>query len=601
MASGPATIVAVLGVLACRAAYVPLSTANPDARLRTVLADAEVAVVVTDELGASRPAVAGRPIVTVGAAEVAQHPVPGAAAFGAAVRIEAGPIEARPEDPAYVIYTSGSTGEPKGVVVEHAQLAASTAARRQVYRAWEQPGGAVFLMVSPLSFDSSVAGIFGTLTAGGRLIVATGEQARDPDALVQLIAEHGVSQLLCVPTLYAAVLNSAARAGGDLLRSLRVVTTAGEALPQDLLDRHFAVAASAERSVALVNEYGPTETTVWASFQVFCRPAPVSIGGPVPGVELRVCDDTGAAVHRGEIGELYVGGAGVTRGYLGRPDASAAVFGPEPGTVGAAALWYRTGDLVRWNDQDRLDFVGRRDNQVKVGGHRVELGAVEVALRSLAGVREAAAVVDGAATIVGFVVAPEGLAIDEARRQLAEQLPSVMVPRKFRILGKLPLTANGKLDRRALQGMAAERPGTSSSGWAATTTEVVAKVSAAWAETLGVSEVPRNVNFFDLGGNSLAVFTLRDALERHVGARPSVVNLFQHTTVAAQAQLLSGAGEESATATLSRDGAAARRARLLRERRVAASSPSLERAGHGGQAERPEQPLSATTEGVQGR
>ncbi|MER6120763.1 AMP-binding protein [Streptomyces sp. NPDC001743] len=276
------------------------------------------------------------------------------------------------DDAAYLIYTSGSTGEPKGVVVEHGQLAASTLARRTVY-----PGTPVFLLVSPLAFDSLVAGLWGTLTAGGHLVVATPDEVRDPERLVELIDHHQVTQLLCVPSLYSVLLDAAHSLSGARLGSLETVVVAGEPLPPELVDRHFALRTG---PTVLVNEYGPTGTTVWASYRRFDAPGPVSIGRAVPGATLHLLDDElrpvpprrrGRAVHRRR--------RGVPR--LPRPAGGHRPRLPRRSLHGhARARMYRTGDRARWNADGAIAFLGRRDHQVKIRGHRVELPMVEAQL-----------------------------------------------------------------------------------------------------------------------------------------------------------------------------------------------------------------------------
>ncbi|MEU7935783.1 non-ribosomal peptide synthetase [Microbispora bryophytorum] len=532
-----AMVASVLGVLRAGAAYVPLDLGHPDGRIAEVLRDARVAAAVVTPVTAPRLPGLGVPLVDArdaagdGAGET-ETGVP-------AVTVTAG-------DAAYVIYTSGSTGEPKGVVVEHGQLAASTLARRLVY-----PGPAAFLLVSPLAFDSSVAGLWGTLTAGGRLVVATADEVRDPERLAGLIEEHRVTRLLCVPSLYRVLLDAAERAGRHVLSSLETVVVAGEALPEELVKRHFRL--HHPRPVTLVNEYGPTEATVWASYRRFDGPGPVSIGVPVPGVRLYVLDETLRPVPRGTEGELCIGGAGVSRGYLGRPDQTAAAFVEDPFAGFPGARMYRTGDIVRWNDDGTLDFRGRRDHQVKIRGHRVELGAVEEALRGLPGVRDAAVVPDGAHTrLTGFVVAVPGTLPEPLREQLTRRLPEVMVPARIEMLDALPVTVNGKVDRAALSAAAERSYGGGEPAQAvARGDDLTSRVAAAWAEVLKRRHVPADVNFFDLGGNSLAMFQLQDALERHTGTRPSVVSLFRRTTVAAQAALIRDGG---ATAEAARPG-----------------------------------------------
>ncbi|WP_331742148.1 non-ribosomal peptide synthetase [Streptomyces sp. NBC_01006] len=579
-----AMVAAVLGALRAGAAYVPVDPANPDARIAAVLADAGVAaVLVTGELGQRIT----EPGLTVVAADEDALREPGEGVVAGKPAGEVLPVvKTRPEDPAYLIYTSGSTGTPKGVVVEHAQLAASTLARREVY-----PDRPVFLLLSPLAFDSSVAGLWGTLTAGGQLVVAGPDEYRDPEALLGLIERHAVTHLLCVPSLYDAILTAAERLG-RLPAGLTTVITAGEALSEDLLRRHAGLLGA----TALVNEYGPTEATVWASYRRFEAAGPVDIGGPVPGALLYVLDRAGRLVPPGVTGELHIGGAGVSRGYFGQPQATAKSFVPDP-FAGGDARMYRTGDLVRWSGTGTLEFLGRRDNQVKIRGHRVELGAVESALRSCPGIRDAVAVADAAGTrLTGFVVTSDPAALDSVRERLARVLPAAAVPARLRAVDAFPVTVNGKADRAALatlpeqEAQAAQEavlggvPGEHAApapaadgvnvngvnGVNAVNSggDTVAQVSAAWAEVLEISSVPTGVNFFDLGGHSLLIMRLQEALGRHTGVRPSVVELFRCSTVDAQAELVRAGGGADAAAAAPADGRAerARRERAARAR-----------------------------------
>ncbi|WP_405431222.1 non-ribosomal peptide synthetase [Micromonospora sp. NBC_00617] len=547
----PAMVAAVVGILRAGAAYVPVDPAWPDRRITEVLDDAGVAAVVCAGGDASRLAGTTVPVVLAGEHEPDGQPAEPSTEL---VSDDAG---------AYVIYTSGSTGEPKGVLVTHGQLAASTLARRLVY-----PGAPTFLLVSPLAFDSSVAGLWGTLTAGGTLVVASRAEVRDPEQLVELIRRHNVTQTLCVPSLYGVLLDAARRAGVGALDSLQTVVVAGEPLPEQLVERHFA---ELRAGVTLVNEYGPTEATVWASYRAFDAPGPVSIGGPIPGARLYVLDDDLRPVPPGTVGELCVGGAGVTAGYLGRPDATAKAFPLDPFTPVANARMYRTGDRVRWNPDGTLHFVGRQDHQVKIRGHRVELGAVESALAAVPGIRDAVVLPDsGHSVLVGFVRADPGIDPKQVHDALAERLPQAMIPSHIRVLDHFPLTFSGKVDREQLRA-AADEP-TAAPAPQAPQAGVVAGVTAAWSEVLKIAQVPADGNFFDLGGHSLAMFQLQDALERHTGVRPSVVALFQHTTVSAQADLVTAGGTSTGQSAPDRSAAVARRARAVRARRQRANS-----------------------------
>ncbi|MFD3694914.1 amino acid adenylation domain-containing protein [Streptomyces sp. NPDC058646] len=529
--------VAVLGTVFAGAAYVPLDPGHPDARIAKALRDCGATVVLATGDCAERARRLGATVV---------DPERSGREDGFT------PVVPRERDEAYVIYTSGSTGEPKGVVIEHGSLAVSTAARRAFY-----PGRPVFLLVSPLAFDSSAAGLWGTLTAGGRLVVADDDEVRDPERLIALVERHGVTHLLCVPSLHGLLLRAAEHAGVTALRTLREVITAGEPLTERLLHHHFGLLPG----VALVNEYGPTEASVWSSARRYLEPGPVGIGGPVPGYRLHVLDHALRPVPPGAPGELHVGGPGVGRGYLGRPGATAEAFLPDPFAGEPGARMYRTGDRVRRTADGTLVYLGRTDDQVKVRGHRIQPGEVEEALRAVEGVEDAAVVARDAATLVAFLTGRPA-SPDHVRRAVAATLPTFMVPGAVHVVDRLPRTANGKTDRRALEELAAAPvpvppPAAAQAAGSRPVRSRHAEVAAAWAEVLKVPDVPEDVNFFDLGGHSLLVPVLQEALHRRTGVRIPVLDLFRHGTVADTAALLAGRTAGGGTGSAAGAGPAA--------------------------------------------
>jgi amino acid adenylation domain-containing protein len=405
---GAAMVAAALGVLLSGGAYVPLHLTSPDHNLARVITNARLGALVVSDYTATRVP-NGPPAVMVGTG-------PKDTSRFSALKVSSTPGT----QPAYLIYTSGSTGEPKGVVVSHDQLGASTLARREVY-----PGRPVFLLLSPLAFDSSVAGLWGTLTAGGRLVVAAADEVADPERLLTLVANEDITHLLCVPSLYSTLLDVAERDGTGHLISLQTVIVAGEALHANLVQRHFELH---QAGVALVNEYGPTEATVWASYRRFTEPGPVSIGGPIPGAFLYVLDESQRPLGVSQPGELYIGGLGVADGYFEQPAATARAFLPDPFAVIPGARMYKTGDQVSWNKDGTLSFLGRLDQQVKIRGHRIELGAVEEELMTCPGIRNAVVVPTHAADkIVAFVIAVDGFSQENTKLRL----PSVFRHRQF--------------------------------------------------------------------------------------------------------------------------------------------------------------------------
>ncbi|MFG3700905.1 amino acid adenylation domain-containing protein [Micromonospora sp. NPDC047620] len=463
-------VVAILAVLKSGAAYVPVDTGYPAGRIAYLLADSEPALVL------ATPDTAG--LVPAGAL-VLDGPVDGDDAdLTDADRVT--PL--RPEHPAYVIYTSGSTGRPKGVVVEHRAVTAYLAWARDTY-----PGLAgTALLHSPVSFDLTVTGLLGPLTAGGTVRLAAIDEAAarvgDRPAFLKVTPSH-------LPLLDAELSPTT-----DLV-------IGGEALTAEQL----ADWRAAQPGVAVINEYGPTEATVGC---VAARVAPgeelpagaVSIGRPTWNTRVYLLDAALNPVPPGVAGELYVAGDQLARGYLRRPGLTAERFLPCPyGPPGQRM--YRTGDLARWRADGTLDYLGRRDNQVKIRGMRIELGEIESALLARPDVREAAVVVrtdSGEPTLVGYVVG----AADEAAlaADLARELPAHLVPAAFVRLDALPLTPNGKLDAAALPAPAAVE---AADAFVAPRTDAEALVAEVYADILQVDKVGALDDFFALGGNSL--------------------------------------------------------------------------------------------------
>ncbi|HEY6309437.1 MAG TPA: amino acid adenylation domain-containing protein [Streptosporangiaceae bacterium] len=501
-------IIAVLGAVFAGAAYVPVDPDQPVQRVQAMLADCGAVALLTTRDAAERGRRSGIPVVEVEQASAGRG-------------LDA-PVPVRPEDPAYVIYTSGSTGRPKGVLIEHRSLGASTAARRAAYS-----DNQVFLLLSALAFDSSAAVIWGALTSGGCVVVAAADEVPDPEGLIRRIESCAVTHMLCVPSLYTLLLDAAEASGGGSLRSLGEVIIAGDVLPDEILTRHFRVLPG----VRLVNEYGPTETAVWASYHRYLSAAPVDIGTPVPGYRLYVLDHALRPTPQGVDGELFIGGPGVAQGYLNQPGATAAAFLPDPFGGQPGGRMFRTSDRVRWTPRGTLQFLGRTDDQIKVRGHRIAPAEVEQVLRAADGVRDAAVVAHSPTALTAFVVGPADP--DLVRRAARDVLPGYMVPDRIHVVDRLPLSENGKLDRRRLEREAAERATTPAAGPGVLPTPGRnADVAAAWSDVLGIPDIPEEANFFDVGGHSLLMPTLQEALWRRTGVRLAVADLFRYTTVA---------------------------------------------------------------------
>jgi amino acid adenylation domain-containing protein len=496
-----ALIEAILGVQLAGAAYVPIDPATPPERRRAMIELAGLDVVLVDrttERGFTD--IDTVDIDTVGIDTVDAETLEGI--DDASTRLQTAHAAGLPEGdrPAYVIFTSGSTGEPAAVEVTHANLAASLAARPVFY------GPAAperFLLTPSIGFDSSMVGIYWPLVSGGAIVLPDDDGVRDVDRLASLIAAQDVSHLLMVPSLYRALL---AR-GHDHLVGLRTVVVAGEACPPDLVVEHHRRLPRVE----LVNEYGPTEATVWATAHR-CLPDedPVPIGTPVAGCRIRIADDRQRPLAPGAPGELLIAGPGVVGGYVaGRSDSD---FVEVDGH-----RWYRTGDLARVDTEGRLVFLGRVDDQLNVGGQRVEPAEIERHLLRLSGVRDAvvvAATIDGRQALVAHLVADRDL-VDgtSVRHHLADHVTAV--PRRIVFHDELPRTSNGKLDRRRAARLdAGGAVGTGAS-----------RLVEIWRRALQRDDLGGDADFFASGGDSLAAVEIVSAVGELTGADITVSTL----------------------------------------------------------------------------
>ena len=386
-------VVGLFGVLKAGGAYVPLDPSYPTERLQYLLQDSAPKLLLTQSRVRSRVGGTQALLIELDGqwGEIERQP---------RRNLPAGHLGVRADHLAYVIYTSGSTGKPKGVMVEHGHLVSSTVARWHTY-------GSVgrFLLLSPLSFDSSVAGIFGTLTGAGTLVIASQEATRDLSLLSAAIRDFRIATLLCIPSLYQRLL---VLSGAELSRTeLTRVIVAGEACPPALPLESARYAPE----ITVYNEYGPTECTVWTTVYECppqASPSSTPIGRPVPHAQVHILDEQCKPVPAGVAGEICIGGAAVTRGYLNRPELTAERFITSPITHNAKDRLYRTGDIGRWRADGNLEYLGRNDQQVKIRGYRIELGEIEAALASHTGVAQAAVLAredePGEKRLVGYVV-----------------------------------------------------------------------------------------------------------------------------------------------------------------------------------------------------
>ena len=494
---GPEMVVALLGVLAAGAAYLPLDPEYPAARRADMVADAAPALVIGRDLEL-------------------------AATDGRA----APPLLAQGAHPAYVIYTSGSTGRPKGVVITHGAL--STFVDAIAPHVPFAPGQR-HLAVTTIGFDISILEILVPLCRGAELWLADRDTARDPRRLAVLIRAARPTSMQATPSHWRMLIQQ----DPGCLSGLRILC-GGEALPREL------ARALQERGAAVLNLYGPTEATIWASVHTLrsadlaaAAAAVVTIGRPLAGYRMLVLDASLEPVPPGVVGELYVAGSALARGYLKRPALTAERFVADPHGAPGERI-YRSGDLARWRADGELDFLGRADEQVKLRGFRIEPGEIETLLKRQEGVADAVVVVREQALLAYVVPMPGREASAEALRlALAEQLPDYMVPAAIMALERMPLTANGKLDRRALpdptwSGGVYREPGT----------PMETQLCALFAEVLGLERVGIDDNFFASGGHSLLATRLASRLRDQFQIDLPLKALFEHPTVAGIAVLL---------------------------------------------------------------
>ncbi|HVQ32095.1 MAG TPA: amino acid adenylation domain-containing protein, partial [Vicinamibacteria bacterium] len=512
-------VVGLLGVLKAGAAYVPLDPAFPQARLVHMLDDARLPLVLTQsELVDALPRT-GVPRLFLDRHEV--------------LEVEGDEGDALPtgslDGLAYVIYTSGSTGRPKGVEVGHRGLTNFLCSMRN------EPGLTetdVLVSVTTLSFDIAGLELYLPLLAGARLVVARRDVAQDGRQLASLLRDSGATVLQATPATWR-MLEASGWEGDAKLR----VFCGGEALSRDLARTLLS------RGEALFNLYGPTETTIWSTVErVSVADRPVPIGRPIANTTLYVLDERLQPSALGVPGELYIGGDGVARGYLGRPELTAERFVPDPFAGQGGRRLYRTGDLVRRLSDGRLEYLGRQDDQAKIRGFRVELGEIETALTQHPFV-EAATVVarddsSGQKRLFAYFVARADRApsATELRAFLGERLPAYMVPSGFSRLDALPLTPNGKVDRRALPAIAPARSGLGALVPARTPIE--AELVAVWRDVLRVPELGVHDSFFELGGHSILATQMVSRVRDSLGVELPVRRVFETPTVAGLAEWL---------------------------------------------------------------
>ncbi|MFH8972853.1 amino acid adenylation domain-containing protein [Streptomyces sp. NPDC017890] len=532
-------VTGVLAVLATGAAWVPLDLRAPRARTAGLLEDSGAGVLFT---GPGQEGLAGEVLAGAGAGPVR-------VAWEAAVADDdGGPVvpAGDPDDLAYVIFTSGSTGRPKGAMVHRAGMVNHLLAKVDDLRLTADD---TVVHNAPVTFDISVWQMLAPLITGGRLVVVDRETAADPQELFGCVAAERVTVLEVVPSLLKAAVDSWAEGlERPSLEPLRWLMVTGEALPADLARRWTALAPK----IPLVNAYGPTECSDDVTHAVITAGTALAgrapIGRPVRNTRLYVLDGRLKPVPPGTPGELYVAGAGVGRGYLGDPVKTAVTFLADPYNPVPGARMYRSGDRVVQRADGQLEFLERTDHQVKIRGHRIELGEVEAALRALPGVSDAAAAVHQGRLTAYLVGAPD----TPARAALAATLPDYMVPTTYLTLPALPLTPNGKTDRKALP---TPDPTTTTDDLRPPRDAREQALCEIFAQVLGLPAVGIDDDFFDLGGHSLLATKVASRIRARLGLEVAIRTLFQASTVAElAARLDAGEGASGTRPTLVASG-----------------------------------------------
>ncbi|MEX5734979.1 non-ribosomal peptide synthetase DhbF [Bacillus subtilis] len=508
----PEMVASMLGVLKTGAAYLPLDPEFPADRISYMLEDAKPScIITTEEIAASLPDNLAVPELVLDQAvtqEIIKRYSP-----------ENPDVSVSLDHPAYIIYTSGSTGRPKGVVVTQKSLSNFLLSMQEAFSLGEEDR---LLAVTTVAFDISALELYLPLISGAQIVIAKKETIREPQALAQMIENFDINIMQATPTLWHALVTSEP----EKLRGLRVLV-GGEALPSGLLQ------ALQDLHCSVTNLYGPTETTIWsaAAFLEEGLQGVPPIGKPIWNTQVYVLDNGLQPVPPGVVGELYIAGTGLARGYFHRPDLTAERFVADPyGPPGTRM--YRTGDQARWRADGSLDYIGRADHQIKIRGFRIELGEIDAVLANHPHIEQASVVVredqPGDKRLAAYVVADGAIDTAELRRYMGASLPDYMVPAAFVEMDELPLTPNGKLDRKALP---APDFSTSVSDRSPRTPqeEILCDL---FAEVLGLARVGIDDSFFELGGHSLLAARLMSRIREVMGAELGIAKLFDEPTVA---------------------------------------------------------------------
>jgi surfactin family lipopeptide synthetase A len=546
-------IAAILGIQKAGASYLPLDPVYPTERLLYMIKDSEAPLLITQKDKAMSFKNADCEVLLFDSLLNNKSRT---------LKTDSKKQNINRDNLAYLIYTSGSTGKPKGTMVSHSNLLHSTKARSLYYKT--KPD--VYLLLSSFSFDSSVAGIFWTLSEGGTLVIPPAGFEKDPESIGELIKQHRVTILLCLPSVYSFLMSNF-----DVkeLISLKIVIVAGEPCSNELVKKHSQSMPLAR----LYNEYGPTEASVWSTACELTEADSekiISIGKPIPNSKVYILDENLQVVPFGVSGSIFIGGNGVSRGYFKRPDLTAEKFIPDFFAGKQGQRLYKTGDIGRYRSDGSIDFFGREDEQIKIRGYRIELGEIESAIKEIEGIQECVIITyqDSSNTkkLAGYFVVNDksNIAGETIKVILKETLPDFMIPQTIQEIKSIPRSPNGKINRNALPKPSFTRE-QFSSVYIKPTNQTEIFIAKIWTEVLEIDRIGINDNFFDLGGHSFLVIKVHDKIQKQFDINFPLIRLFEFTTVKSLASFLNSQNQTSEN-EISYEDWAKNRKRFIRSR-----------------------------------
>ena len=526
----PEMIIGIMGILKAGGAYLPIDPEYPPERICYMLTDSGTSILLTQEHLFHIAPFKGETIDLDHQGLYSGDPA------------NLIPVNT-PQDLAYVIYTSGSTGKPKGVEIEHHSLVNTLSWLQNQYPITEED---IILQKTSYTFDASVWEVLWWGMAGAKVCLLEPQGEKDPAKIIKAISENKVTVIQFVPSLLNILLEyMKEQVNQEHLSSLKMVFVGGEALQANLVERFHEI-CNTKSNVKLINQYGPTEATIDAShFECLTeeKHASIPIGKPIDNINLYIMNGANKLQPIGIAGEICIAGEGLARGYVNRPELTAEKFVENPFSPGEKM--YRTGDLARWLPDGTIEYLGRMDHQVKIRGFRIELGEIEAELLKLPSIKETIIIAKedskGDKYLCAYFIAEQALIVAELREHLAKAIPDYMLPSAFVQLDKMPLTSNGKIDRKALP----EPEGRINTGteYVAPRNAVEEKLAEIWQEVLGVEKVGIEDNFFELGGHSLKAITLVAKIHKEFGAEIALQEVFKAQTIKAMIKTIEGAGE----------------------------------------------------------